>query len=68
MNKFIRLHNSENNSVVIVNVNSIVLIDTDEVAGKVCSLVYLDSSSDLDKFNVNESPEKIFDMISSLNK
>ena len=68
LNKFIRLHNAENNSVVIVNVDSISLIDTDEVDGKICSLIYLNSSSDVDKFNVNESPEKIFDMISSLNK
>lgn len=65
MSKFIRLHNTGNNSVLILNTEHIVLIDTDEVNGKICSVVYLNKESDLDKFNVNESPEKIYDMINS---
>ena len=76
MNKarFIRLHNAENNTVVILNVNSITLIDTDEapsVDGKgkrLVSTIYTNSNSDVKEFSVNETPEKIYDMISALDK
>jgi len=64
---FIRLHNASNNSVVIVNVNNIVCIDTDETEYKrIVSEIVLSDASDLESFYVNESPEKIYEMIEKL--
>ena len=64
---FIRLHNASNNSVVIVNVNNIVCIDTDENEyNRIVSEIVLSDASDLENFYVNESPEKIYDMIEKL--
>ena len=63
MSKFLRLHNAENNTVVIVNVDTIAVIDSDTYNDRVVSTIYLLKDSDLDSFKVNESPEKIFDMI-----
>lgn len=66
--KFIRLHNAENNTVVILNVDKISIIDTNEINGRTCSVIYMDASSDIQEFNINETPEKIFTMIEELNK
>ena len=67
MAKFIRLHNAENNTVVIVNVEHISLIDTDEFSTKngtrIVSTISMSAGSDIDDFSVNESPEKIYEMI-----
>lgn len=64
---FIRLHNASNNSVCIVNVNNIVCIDTDESEYKrIVSEITLSDASDLESFYVNESPEKIYEMIEKL--
>lgn len=63
MSKFLRLHNAENNTVVIVNVDTIAVIDSDTYNDRVVSTMYLRKDSDLDSFKVNESPEKIFEMI-----
>ena len=64
---FIRLHNASHNSVVIVNINNIVCIDTDENEyNRIVSEIVLSDASDLENFYVNESPEKIYDMIEKL--
>lgn len=63
MSKFLRLHNAENNTVVIVNVDTIAVIDSDTYNDRVVSTMYLRKDSDLESFKVNESPEKIFEMI-----
>lgn len=63
--KFIRLHNAENNSVVVVNVDCIDIVDTDEKNGRLVSTIY--TSSDIKEFSVNESPEKIFTMLEEMN-
>lgn len=63
MSKFLRLHNAENNTVVIVNVDTIAVIDSDTYNDRVVSIMYLRKDSDLESFKVNESPEKIFEMI-----
>ena len=63
MSKFLRLHNAESNTVVIVNVDTIAVIDSDTYNERVVSTVYLLKDSDLESFKVNESPEKIFEMI-----
>ena len=72
MSNFIRLHNCENNTVVILDLNRVVCIDTDEVTSgpkgdkRTVSKIYLDSTTDIEEFQVNESPEKIYEMINSL--
>ena len=67
MGKFIRLHNSENNTVVLINTNIITIVDTDEYnddgKARIVSRIYTDNSTNIDDFQVNESPEKIFEMM-----
>ena len=65
--KFLRLHNAENNTVVIVSVDAITVLDTDEMNdGRIVSTIYVDA--DLKEFSVNETPEKIYSMILELDK
>ncbi len=65
--KFLRLHNASNNSVVVVSLDTIDIIDTDTTDdGRVVSTLY--TSSDIKEFSVNETPEKIYTMIEELNK
>lgn len=64
MGKFIRLHNTEDNSVVVVNKQCIILIDSNVEYDRVVSTIHLDG---IEPFNVNESPEKIFKMIEEVN-
>ena len=66
--KFIRLHNADNNTVVVINVEHICVIDTNEVGGRTVSIIYMDTVSSIQEFNVNETPEKIFTMIEDINK
>jgi hypothetical protein len=70
MNKerFIRLHNAENNTVVVINIKHIALIDTDEVNERIVSVIYLENTCDVKEFNVNETPEKIYTMIEEIQK
>lgn len=67
-NKFLRLHNANDNSVVIVNIESISIIDSDKDSGKSNSIIYTNSSANMDEFSVNESPEKIYTMLEELYK
>lgn len=60
MGKFIRLHNTDDNSVVVINKDSIILIDSNVERDRVVSTINLDG---IEPFNVNETPEKIFMMI-----
>ena len=65
--KFLRLHNASNNSVVIVSLDVIDIIDTDTAYdGRIVSTLY--TNSDIKEFSVNETPEKIYTMIEELNK
>ncbi len=65
--KFLRLHNASNNSVVVVSLDTIDIIDTDTTDdGRIVSTLY--TSSDIKEFSVNETPEKIYTMIEELNK
>lgn len=66
--KFIRLHNAENNTVVVINIEHICVIDTDEVGGRTVSTIYMDTVSSIQDFQVNETPEKIYQMIEEINK
>lgn len=66
--KFIRLHNAENNTVVIINIEHIVVIDTNEIGNRTVSIVYLDERAGIQEFNINETPEKIFTMIEEMDK
>ena len=67
-NKFIRLHNTNDNSVVIVNIDAIRVIDTKIDKGKTTSMIYTDTSTNMDEFSVNESPEKIYTMLDEIYK
>ena len=65
--KFLRLHNASNNSVVIVSLDVIDIIDTDTAYdGRIVATLY--TNSDIKEFSVNETPEKIYTMIEELNK
>lgn len=68
MSKFIRLHNVENNTVVIINIDVICIIDTDEYNGRIVSVIYTNSSANMEDFKVNETPEKIYSMIEEITK
>jgi len=70
---FIRLHNADTNSVLIVNVNQISLVDTDTASGRdgserTAARVFMSVDSDVKDFKVNESPERIWEMINELKK
>lgn len=66
--KFIRLHNAENNTVVIINIEHIVVIDTNEINGRTVSIIYLDERAGIQEFNINETPEKIYTIIEEMTK
>lgn len=63
--KFIRLHNADDNSVVIINIENVAVIDSVTKDKRVVSRVYFTKDGDIDPFDVNETPEKIFEMINS---
>lgn len=65
-NNFIRLHNSNDNSVIIINIDHIVMVDSDTSKEKLTGLVYMDNNTGIDEFNVNETPEKIYGMIEEM--
>lgn len=65
-NNFIRLHNSNDNSVIIINIDHIVMVDSDTSKEKLTGLVYMDNTTGIDEFNVNETPEKIYGMIEEM--
>ena len=71
MAKFIRLHNAKNNTVVLINTDMISLVDTDELVmpgkkePKLVSTIYTHSASDVKEFSVNETPEKIYEMLTA---
>ena len=60
MAKFIRLHNTEDNSVIIVRSDKIVIIDSNIDYNRLVSTVHVEG---MEPFNVNETPEKIFTML-----
>ena len=60
MGKFIRLHNTNDNSVIVINKESIILIDSNVENDRVVSTIYIEG---LEPLNVNETPEKIFVML-----
>lgn len=65
-NNFIRLHNADNNTVIIINIDHIVMVDSDTSKEKLSGLVYMDNTTGVDEFNVNETPEKIYSMIEEM--
>ena len=65
--KFLKLHSSDDNTVIIVRVDEIILIYTDTADGSKVTTVYLDNES-IEAITVNETPEKIYTMIEELNK
>lgn len=64
MKQFIKLHNSNDNTIIIVNSSKIDLIDTEwsDDRNRFISHIYLNSNSVSD-FHVNETAEKIFQML-----
>ena len=64
--KFLKLHSSDDNTVIIVCVNEIILIYTDIVDGNKVTTVYFDNEA-LESITVNETPEKIYQFILDIN-
>ena len=64
--KFLKLHSSDDNTVIIVCVNEIILIYTDTVDGNKVTTVYFDNEA-LESITVNETPEKIYQFILDMN-
>ena len=60
MNKYIRLHNSDNNESIIINVDDICAIST-KIAGvnRMLSKINLSGMCNIAPFTVNETPELI---------
>ena len=65
-NKFLKLHSSDDNTVIIVCVNEIILIYTDTVNGNKVTTVYFDNET-IESITVNETPEKIYQFILDMN-
>ena len=64
--KFLKLHSSDDNTVIIVCVNEIILIYTDTVDGNKVTTVYFDNET-IESITVNETPEKIYQFILDMN-
>lgn len=64
--KFLKLHSSDDNTVIIVCVNEIILIYTDTVDGNKVTTIYFDNEA-LESITVNETPEKIYQFILDIN-
>lgn len=64
--KFLKLHSSDDNTVIIVRVNEIILIYTDTVDGNKVTNVYFDNET-MEPITVNEAPEKIYQFILDIN-
>ena len=63
MNKsIVKLHNKEDNSVILVDFNNVPVVDTVEIDERNCSMIYFEVyRDDMDHyFEVNETPDKIF--------
>ena len=71
MNKsIVKLHNREDNSVILVDFNNVPVVDTVEIDERNCSMIYFEVyRDDMDHyFEVNETPDKIFAAYSELAK
>lgn len=64
--KFLKLHLSDDNTVVVICVNEIILIYTDTVNGNKVTTVYFDNE-EIESITVNETPEKIYQFILDMN-
>ena len=64
--KFLKLHSSDDNTVIIICVNEIILIYTDTVNGNKVTTVYFDNET-IESITVNETPEKIYQFILDMN-
>lgn len=59
-NKFIKLHQFNNNTPIVINVDSIVLVQQDEDDKSTCITL---ETENVDDVYVHESVDKIFDMM-----
>lgn len=59
MDKFIRLHNSDDNGMIVVNTDVIIAIVAFRENGRSTSKIYLDTCCSLAPFIVNETPALI---------
>ncbi len=57
-NKFLKLHSKEDNSVIIIRINKISIVCTEDKV----TTVYFDDDN-IDSITVNETPEKIYQNI-----
>lgn len=59
MNKYIRLHNSDNNESIIINMDDVCAISTKVSGGRMLSKIILAANCNISPFTVNETPELI---------
>ncbi|MBR4590902.1 MAG: hypothetical protein IKO36_09630 [Bacteroidaceae bacterium] len=69
-NSIVKLHNRKDNSVILVDLDTVILIDSLDEDGKYFSMIYCDPfRRDMENtFEVNETPEKIFTTYPELGK
>lgn len=67
MKKFIKLHRSANNAVVIINVDNIIGIMNESQNGKKVTQIWLNASlGNYQGLLINESAEKVYAMLEAL--
>ena len=59
MKNFIRLHNSDDNGVIIVNTDTIVIVGTKRDGDRTMAKLILKNYANISPFSVNETPEMI---------
>lgn len=64
LDNFIRLHVYPSNNTVLVNINSVSVLDSIDLNGSSCTKIFFKNSINIKPFIVYESPDKIYKMLS----
>jgi len=64
LDNFIRLHVYPSNNTVLVNINSVSVLDSIDLNGSSCTKIFFKNSINIKPFTVYESPDKIYKMLS----
>lgn len=59
---FLKLHDADDNSIIIVNQTLITLIHISVINNKKNTIIYI-NNEDINNITVNESPERVYNMI-----
>lgn len=66
LDNFIRLHNYPSNTAILINIDEISILDSNNTNGSSKTNIYLKSSANVRCFVVNESPDKIIKLIETI--